>query len=127
VVTFKTHSNVQAEIVDKLEKTRLQAMDLSFNEATTTRKGPVKFSAIQNKLNRELNTLADTIKASETLLADANFDVLFNDLGENKPLERAMIKNYNTKIAGYNAVISRFPNSMLNNLFGYRKRYKLEM
>ena len=127
VITFKTHSDVRAAAVEKLERTRMQAMNLSFTEATTTRKGPSKFSAIQNILNKELSTLADSIHANDTLSADANFGVLFDELGQNKPLERGMIKNYNAKIGDYNAVIRKFPNSVLNNLFGYKKRYKLEM
>jgi LemA protein len=127
VVTFKTHSDVQAASVESLEKTRLQAMDLSFNEATTTRKGPSKFSALQNMLNRELNALADSIHANDTLTADANFEVLFDELGQNKPVEQSSINAYNKKIADYNAVIRQFPNSLLNNLFGYKKRYRLDL
>ena len=125
--SFKIYSGVNKDFLTQLEAVRIKAINESISKLTTTEKGPFNFAKIQAQLDVIVLEAMDTVSNREDLAIDPNFKVLYNDYQVIADKCIQLSSEYNQAIIDYNALLSKFPNSIFSNLFGYKKRYKLNI
>jgi len=125
--SVKTYANINSAFKDRLEYARGNVVKVSISRLTSTPKGPFQFAKVQAQLDLVVAETRDSISLRNEMSEDANFKVLLKDFDMVTEKCQTYSLIYNKEVDRYNSVLTVFPNNFLSRIFGYKKRYSLNI